>query len=178
MLFVGGIAAMKNLRTTVMLVGLGASAVGQGSKKTDAAKPNLSASFAETGLKALQAIGDFKGTGSLTGPAKDALEDTRVEARSTSAPETLMVAHLLDLAIMRSTDNFARQNVLVKATAKLEHQGVQPTRQAVLEKVQKDPELSAALDAINKRESECSAALEKAFRDRIAITLPGACASR
>src|ERR1700737_1099254 len=78
---------------------------------------------------------------------------------------------------MRSTDNFARENVIVKATAKLEHQGVQPNRQAVLEEVQKDPELSAALEAINKRESECSTSLEKAFRDRIAIPLPGACAS-
>jgi hypothetical protein len=62
-----------------------------------------------------------------------------------------MVAHLLDLAIMRSTDNFARENVLVKATSKLEHQGVQPTRQAVPRKSSEDPELSAALDAINKR---------------------------
>jgi hypothetical protein len=79
---------------------------------------------------------------------------------------------------MRSTDNFARENVIVKATAKLEHQGVQPNRQAVLEEVQKDPELSAALDAINKRESECSTTLEKAFRDRIAIPLPGTCAKR
>jgi hypothetical protein len=51
-------------------------------------------------------------------------------------------------------------------------------RQAVLEQVQKDPELSAALDAINKRESECSKALEKAFREGIAIPLPGACPSR
>ena len=169
---------MKNLRIIVVLVGLGASAVAQGPKKSDPAKPNLSDSFAKTGLKALQAIGDFQGTGSLTGPAKDALEAARVEARSTNAPESLMAAHLLDLAIMRSTDNFARENVIVKATAILEHRGVQPNRQAVLEQVQKDPELSAALDAINKREAECSTALEKAFRDRIAIPLPGACASR
>jgi hypothetical protein len=89
-----------------------------------------------------------------------------------------MVRNLLDLSIMRSTDNFARDNVIVKATAILVHRGVQPNRQAVLEQVQKDPELSAALDAINKRESECSTALEKAFRDGIAIPLPGACASR
>ena len=169
---------MKNLRIIVVLVGLGASAVAQGQNKSDPAKPNLSDPFARTGLKALQAIGDFKGTGSLTGPAKDALEAARVEARSTNAPETLMAANLLALAIMRSADNFARENVMVKATAKLEHQGVQTNRQAVLETVQKDAELSAALDAINKRESECLMALEKAFRDRVAISLPGACAKR
>jgi len=169
---------MKTLRIIVVLVGLGASAVAQGPKKTDPAKPNLSDSFANTCLKALEAIGDFEGTGSLTGPAKDALEDARVEARSTGAPETLMVANLLNLAIMHSKDNFVRENIMVKATTKLTNQGMQPNQQAVLEKVQNDPELSTALDATNKRESECSTTLEKAFRDRIAIPLPGACATR
>jgi hypothetical protein len=59
---------------------------------------------------------------------------------------------------MRSTDNFARENIGLR-----------------LEKAQKDPELSAALNSINKRESECLTTLEKAFRNRIAIPLPGMC---
>jgi hypothetical protein len=54
---------MKKLTIIVVLVGLGASAVAQGPKKTDPEKPKLSDSFAKTGLKALQAIRDFKGTG-------------------------------------------------------------------------------------------------------------------
>jgi len=45
-------------------------------------------------------------------------------------------------------------------------------------KIDRDPELSAALDSINEREAECSAALEKAFRNRIAIPLPGTCSGR
>jgi hypothetical protein len=166
---------MKSIRIAVALVGLVASTVAQAPKKTN---PELSDSFAKTGLKALQAIGEFKGMGSLTGPAKAAFEAMHTEARSTSAGETLMVANLLNFAIMRSSDNLARENIIVKATAKLDHDGLRsPNRSAVLEKVQKDSELSAALDAINKRESGCSTALEKAFRERIAIPLPGVCAS-
>ena len=34
---------------------------------------------------------------------------------------------------------------------------------------------SVALNSINKRESECLTALDKAFRNRIAIPLPGMC---
>jgi hypothetical protein len=62
-----------------------------------------------------------------------------------------------------------------KATSTLDHDGVQPNATLLLEKVQKDPELSAALNSINKRESECLTALDKAFRNRIAIPLPGMC---
>jgi hypothetical protein len=88
-----------------------------------------------------------------------------------------MFANLLNFAIMRSADNVARENVVAKATAKLEHDGVRPNVSAVLVEVKKDRELSAALDSINKRESECSAVLEKAFRGRIAIPQPGACSN-
>jgi hypothetical protein len=42
-------------------------------KKMSPRKPNLSDSFTKTCLKALMTIGDFKGTGSLMGPAKDAV---------------------------------------------------------------------------------------------------------
>ena len=149
---------MKYIKLTIVLVALIASAVAQAPNKTNPEKPNLRESFAKTGLRALLAIGDFKGTGSLTGPAKSALEDARVTANSTSAPETLMIANLLDFAIMRSTDNFARENIGLR-----------------LEKAQKDPELSTTLNSISKRESECLTALEKAFRNRIAIPLPGMC---
>jgi hypothetical protein len=149
---------MKYIKITMVLVGLVASAVAQAPKETSPEKPILRESFAKAGLKALLAIGDFKGTGSLTGPAKSALEDARVTANSTSAPETLMIANLLDFAIMRSTNNLARANIVLK-----------------LEKAQKDPELSAALNSTNKRESECLTTLEKAFRKRIAIPLPGMC---
>jgi hypothetical protein len=149
---------MKYIKITIVLVGLVSSAVAQASKKTSPEKPDLRESFAKTGLKAILAIGDFKGTGSLTGPAKSALEDARVMANSTSAPETLMIANLLDFAIMRSTDNLAREDIILR-----------------LEKAQKDPELSIALNSIDKRESECLTKLEKAFRNRIAIPLPGAC---
>ena len=168
---------MKNTMIAVVLVGLSPSVFAQAPQKTVSATPNLSALFAKTGLKALQAIGDFKGTGSLSGPAKDALEAARVEARSTSTPETLMFANLLNFAIMRSADNVARENVVAKTTAKLEHDGVRPSASVVLGEVKRDRESSAALDSINKRESECSAVLEKAFRGRIAIPLPGACSS-
>ena len=46
-------------------------------KKISPEKPSLSDSFTKTCLKALLAIRDFKGTGSLTGPAKDAYEDAQ-----------------------------------------------------------------------------------------------------
>lgn len=46
----------------------------KGQRKRTRQSPNLSDSFAKAGLKALQTIRDFKETGSLTGPAKDALE--------------------------------------------------------------------------------------------------------
>ena len=65
-----------------------------------------------------------------------------------------------------------------KATVKVEHDGARPNDNLALEKVRQDPELSAALDSINERESGCSAALEKAFRDPIAIPLPGTCSGR
>jgi hypothetical protein len=55
----------------IAIIALFASAVAQAPKET-LEKPNLSASFAKTALKALLAIADFKGTGSLTGPAKSA----------------------------------------------------------------------------------------------------------
>jgi hypothetical protein len=147
---------MKYIKLTIALVALVASAVAQAPNKTNPEKPNLTESFAKASLRALLAIGDFKGTGSLTGPAKNALKDARGMANSASAPETLMIGNLLDFAIMRSTDNLARENI-------------------GLEKAQKDPELPATLNAINKRESECLATLEKAFRNRIAIPLPGMC---
>ena len=37
---------------------------------------------------------------------------------------------------------------------------------------------AAALDSINERESGCSAALEKAFRHRIGVPLPGTCSGK
>ena len=143
---------------TIVLVGLVSVAVAQAPKKTKPEGPNLRQTFAKTGLKALLAIGDFKGTASLTGPAQNAYEDARVMANSASVPETLMTANLRDFAIMRSTDNLARENIIVQ-----------------LEKAPKDPELSRTLAAIDKRESECLTTLEKAFRNRIAIRLPGMC---
>jgi len=149
---------MKYIKLTIVLVALVASAVAQTPNKTNPEKPNLRESFAKASLRALLAIGDFKGTGSLTGPAKNALEDARGMANSASAPETLMIGNLLDFAIMRSTDNLARENIGLR-----------------LEKAQNDPELAATLDSINKRESECLATLEKAFRNRNAIPLPGMC---
>src|SRR6266436_1621728 len=117
---------MKYIKLTIVLVALIASAP----NKTNPEKPNLRESFAKAGLRALLAIGDFKGTGSLTGPAKNALEDARGMANSASAPETLMIGNLLDFAIMRSTDNLARENISLR-----------------LEKAQKDPELPATLNA-------------------------------
>jgi hypothetical protein len=165
---------MNYVKMAITIVVLVASSVAQTPQKT-AEKPNLSASFAKTALKALLVIGDFKGTGSLTGPAKNAYEDARVKANSNSAPETLMISNLLDFAIMRSADNLARENIMLKANAKLDHDSVQPNASLLLEKALKDPELSAALSSINKRESECLTTLERAFRNRMAIPLPGMC---
>jgi hypothetical protein len=165
---------MNYIKMAIAIVALVASAVAQAPKEAPE-KPNLGVPFAKSSLKALLAIGNFKGTGSLTGPAKNAYDDVRVKANPTSAPETLMVANLLDFAIMRSADNLARENIMLKATAKLDHDGEQPNASLLLEKVQKDPELSAAVSSIDKRESECLTTLEKAFRNRIAIPLPGMC---
>ena len=166
---------MNYIKKAIAMMALVASAVAQASDKTSPDKPNLREPFTKACLKALLAIGDFKGTASLTGPAKNAYEDARAMATSANAPETLMLANLTNFAIMRSTDNLARENIMQKATSTLEHDGVQPTATLLLEKVQKDPELSAALNSINKRESECLTALDKAFRNRIAIPLPGMC---
>ena len=149
---------MKYIKFTIVLIGLVTVAVAQAPKKTKPEEPNLRQTFAKTGLKALLAIGDFKGIASLTGPAQNAYEDARVMANSASARETLMLANLRDFAIMRSTDNLARENIIVQ-----------------LEKAPKDEELSRTLTAIDKRESECLKILEKAFRNRIAIPLPGMC---
>jgi len=165
---------MNYIKMAIALIAIVASAVAQTPKESPE-KPNLSVSFAKTALKALLAIGDFKGTGSLTGPAKNAYEDARVKANSTSAPETLMLANLTDFAIMRSADNLARENIVQKATAKLDPDRVQPNASLLLENLQKDPELSAALNSINKRELECLTTIEKAFRNRTAIPLPGMC---
>jgi hypothetical protein len=162
----------------IAMIALVASAPAQVPKKTTPEKPNLRESFAKTGLKALLAIGDFKGTGSLTGPSKEAYEDARAKANSASAPETLMIANLTNLAIMRSADNLALENIMQKAMAKVDHDGVRPNAYLTLEKVRQDPELSAALDSISERESGCSAALEKAFRNRLAIPLPGTCSGK
>jgi hypothetical protein len=164
---------MNYIKMAIALIAIVASAVAQTPKESPE-KPNLSVSFAKMALKALLAIGDFKGTGSLTGPAKNAYEDARVKANSTSAPETLMLANLTDFAIMRSADNLARENIVQKA-AKLDPDSVQPNASLLLENLQKDPELSAALNSINKRELECLTTIEKAFRNRIAISLPGMC---
>ena len=166
---------MNHIKMTIVLIAIVGLSVAQAPKKINPEKPNLSESFTKTCLKALLAIGDFKGTASLTGPAKNAYEDARAMATSANAPETLMLANLTNFAIMRSTDNLARENIMQKATSTLDHDGVQPNATLLLEKVQKDPELSAALNSINKRESECLTALDKAFRNRIAIPLPGMC---
>lgn len=164
---------MNYIKMAIALIAIVASTVAQTPKKSPE-KPNLSVSFAKTALKALLAIGDFKGTGSLTGPAKNAYEDARVKANSASAPETLMLANMTDFAIVRSADNLARENIMQKA-AKLDPDSVQPNASLLLENLQKDPELSAALNSINKRELECLTTIEKAFRNRIAIPLPGMC---
>jgi hypothetical protein len=172
-----GITAMK-YKMAIALIALVASAIAQAPRKMSPEKPSLRDSFTKTCLKALLAIRDFKGIGSLTGPAKDAYENARVKAISSSAPETLMIANLTNFAIMRSADNLARENIMQKAAVKIEHDGARPNSDLTLENVRQDPELSAALDSINERESECAAALEKAFRDRTAIPLPGTCSGR
>ena len=166
--------AMNYIKMAIAIIAIVASATAQAPKETPE-KPNLSVSFAKSGLKALLAIGNFKGTGSLTGPARNACDDARIKTNSTSAPETLMIANLLDFAIMRSADNLARENIMLKATAKLGDDGEQPNASLLLKKAQKERELSAALSSIDKRESECLKTLEKAFRNRIAIPLPGMC---
>jgi hypothetical protein len=94
------------------------------------------------------AIRDFKGTAGLTGPAKDAYEDARTQANSANAPETLMIANLTNFAIMRSADNLARENIMRKATAKVDHDGVRPNAYLTLKRMRQDPELSVALDSI------------------------------
>ena len=167
---------MKYIKMAIVLIALVASSVAQAPNKMSPEKPNLGDSFSKTCLKALLAIRDFKGIGSLTGRAKDAYEDARVRSNSASAPETLMIANLTNFAIMRSEDNQARENIMQKATAKVD--GVRPNAYLTLEKVRQDPELSAALDSIDERESGCLAALEKAFRHRIAIPLPGMCSGK
>ena len=165
-------------KMAIAMIALVASAVAQAPSKISPEKPSLRESFTKTCLKALLAIRDFKGTGSLTGPAKDAYEDARVKANSSNAPETLMIANLTNFAIMRSADNLARENIMQKATVKVDHDGPPPNANLALERVRQDPELSAALDSINERESGCSAELEKAFRHRIAIPLPGTCSAK
>jgi hypothetical protein len=153
---------MNHIKMTIVLIAIVGLSVAQAPKKISPEKPNLSDSFTNACLKALLAIENFTGTGSLTGPAKDAHEAARIKANSASAPETSMFANLTNFAIMRSADNLARENIVQKAKAKID----------------RDPELSSALDSINEREAECSAALEKAFRNRIAIPLPGTCSGR
>ena len=164
--------------TTIAMIALLASAVAQAPNKISPDKPNLREPFTKTCLKALITIRDFKGTAGLTGPAKDAYEDARTKANSANAPETLMISNLTNFAIMRSTDNLARENIMQKATTKVDHDGVRPNAYLTLERVRQDPELSIALDSINERESGCSAELEKAFRRRIAIPLPGTCSGK
>ena len=107
------------------------------------------------------AIRDFKGTASLTGPAKDAYEDARTQANSANPPETLMIANLTDFAIMRSADNLAREAIMQKAMAKVDHDGVRPNAYLTLKRMRQDPELSVALDSINERESGCSGGTRK-----------------
>ena len=52
---------------------------------------------------------------------------------------------------------------------------VAPNHQFVASDVIDHDGLSAALSSINKRESECLTTLERAFRNRMAIALPGMC---
>jgi hypothetical protein len=173
-----GITAMKHTNMAIAMIALVASAVGQAPNKISPDKPNLREPFAKASLQALIAIRDFKGTAGLTGRAKDAYEDARTHANSANAPETLMIANLTNFAIMRSADNLARENIMQKATAKVDHDGVPPNAYLTLKRMRQDPELSVALDSINERESGCSAELEKAFRRRIAIPLPGTCSDK
>jgi hypothetical protein len=80
-----GIAAMKHTKMAIALIAIIASAVTQAPRNMSPEKSSLSESFTKTCLKALLAIGDFTGTGSLTGPAMDAYEAARVKANSASA---------------------------------------------------------------------------------------------
>jgi hypothetical protein len=169
---------MKHTKLVVAMIARAASAVAQVPNKINPDKPNLREPFTKACLKALLAIGDFKGTASLTGPAKDAFDDARAKANSANAPETLMIANLTNFAIMRSADNLARENIMQMAMEKTHHGGAPPNASSMLERVRQDPELSVALDSINERESGCSAELEKAFRHRIAIPLPGTCSAK
>ncbi len=169
---------MKYTKLAIAMIALAASTAAQAPNEISPDKPNLREPFTKACLKALFAIGDFKGTASLTGSARDAYEDARAKANSANAPETLMIANLTNFAIMRSADNLARENIMQKATEKTHHGGPPPNASLMLERVRQDPELSAALDSINERESECSAELEKAFRHRIAIPLPGTCSAK
>src|SRR3984893_5649018 len=114
-----GITAMKHTNMAIAMIALVASAVGQASNKISPDKPNLREPFTKACLKALNAIRDFKGTASLTGPAKDAYEDAGTQANSANPPETLMIANLTDFAIMRSADNLAREAIMQKAMAKV-----------------------------------------------------------
>ena len=68
---------MKYTILAIATIALVASAVAQAPNKISPDKPNLREPFTKACLKALLAIGDFKGTASLTGPAKNAYEDAR-----------------------------------------------------------------------------------------------------
>jgi hypothetical protein len=166
---------MKYTKIAIAMIAFLASAVAQAPNKISPDKPNLREPFTKACLKALMAIGDFKGTAGLTGQAKDAYENARAKANSANAPETLMIANLTTFAIMRSADNQARENIMQKVTEKARHDGARPNVNPTRQNVRQYPELSAALDSINERESGCSAELEKALRRRIAIPLPRTC---
>src|SRR6476660_4499997 len=165
---------MTRIKIAFAMVALAASVIAQAPNKMS----NLKEPFTKVCLKALLAIGDFKGTASLTGPAKNAYEDARAKANSADASETLMITNLTSFAIMRSADNQARENIMQKVAEKARHDGERPNANPMRQNVRQYPELSAALDSINERESGCSAELEKAFRRRIAIPLPGTCLSK
>ena len=171
----GVLVTMKYTKRAIAMIAFLASAVAQAPNKISPDQPNLREPFTKACLKALMAIGDFKGTAGLTGPAKDAYENARAKANSANAPETLMIANLTSFAIMRSADNQARENIMQKVTEKARHDGERPNVNPMRQNVRQYPELSAALDSINERESGCSAELEKAFRRRIAIPLPRTC---
>lgn len=169
---------MTYVKIAIATIALVASTLAQAPNKISPEKPNLREPFTRACLKALLAIRDFKGTTSLTGSARDAYEDARAKADSANAPESLMMANLTNFAIMRSADNLARENIMQKVTEKAHHSGPPPNAKLALEGVRQDPELSSALNSINERESGCSAELEKAFRHRIAIPLPGTCSAK
>jgi hypothetical protein len=170
-----GVSTMKYTKIAIAMIAFLASAVAQAPNKISPDQPNLREPFTKACLKTLMAIGDFKGTAGLTGPAKDAYENARAKANLASAPETLMIANLTSFAIMRSADNQARENIMQKVTEKARRDGERPNVNPMRQNVRQYPELSVALDSINERESGCSAELEKAFRRRIAIPLPRTC---